>query len=125
MTWVERRGSQTTAGWDQLTDDNWIIRFIDTLLRGAGQVRFQGNPVTGFFIIAGITGSAVRASMPNVAIGVVVALIVSTVTAMILGLDEHSLRIGLYGYNGLLVGAAVPTFLHSSPMVWVYIIVGW
>jgi urea transporter len=124
MTWAERHGGQGARAWDRLTDDNWMIRFIDTLLRGAGQVLFQDNPVSGLFIVGGVTWGAVRASTPDVAIGVVVALIVSTVTAIILGLEEHPLRIGLYGYNGLLVGAAVPTFLHSSPMVWVYIVVG-
>ena len=32
----------------------WIIRFIDTLLRGSGQVFFQNNPITGLFFLAAI-----------------------------------------------------------------------
>ena len=38
--------------------------------------------------------------------------------------DRRSLRIGLYGFNGIFVGAALPTFLTPTPMLWVYIVVG-
>jgi urea transporter len=124
MFGVERRETQASAGWRRLTDGNWTFRSIDTLLRGVGQVVFQGNPVTGLFIIAGVTWGAVQADMPDVAVGMIVGLIVSTVTAKILRLDEHSVRIGLYGYNGLLVGVAVPTFVRSSSTVWVYLAIG-
>jgi urea transporter len=112
------------TGWDEAAERNELVRFVDTLLRGAGQVMFQGNPLTGLLFIAGITWGAVDASTPEVAIGAVVALIVSTVTAMLLSADEQSLRIGLYGFNGILVGAAVPTFVHSDLLMWVYVVVG-
>ncbi|MDJ0113463.1 urea transporter, partial [Rhodococcus erythropolis] len=34
------------------------------------------------------------------------------------------MRIGLYGYNGILVGAAFPTFLAGGVMLWIYLVVG-
>jgi urea transporter len=41
----------------------------------------------------------------------VVGLVASTLTAYLLRLDHGRIRAGLYGYNGLLVGAALATFL--------------
>jgi urea transporter len=112
------------TGWDAATERTAVARFIDTLLRGAGQVMLQGNPVTGLLFVAGITWGAVDAEVPEVAIGAVVALTVSTATAMLLNADEPSLRQGLYGFNGILVGAAIPTFLDSDALVWLYVVVG-
>jgi urea transporter len=113
-----------TTGWDAATERNALVRFIDTLFRGAGQVMLQANPLTGLLFIAGITWGAIDAEMPEVAAGAVVALTVSTATAMMLDADEASLRMGLYGFNGILVGAAVPTFLDADALVWVYVVVG-
>ena len=31
---------------------------------------------------------------------------------------------GLYGYNAVLVGLALPTFLQPSPLLWVYVLLG-
>jgi urea transporter len=43
---------------------------------------------------------------------------------MLLDADENSLRQGLFGFNGVLVGAAVPTFLEPTASMWVLLIVG-
>ena len=48
-------------------------------------------------------------------VGAVVGLAVATGTAMLLHADRASLRQGLLGFNGLLVGVAVPTFLAATP----------
>jgi urea transporter len=112
------------TGWDEATERNALVRFIDTLLRGAGQVMLQNNPVTGLLFVAGITWGAVDADMPEVAVGAVVALTVSTATAIMLDADSPSLRMGLYGFNGILVGTAIPTFLDSDALGWVYVVVG-
>ena len=39
-------------------------------------------------------------------------------------LRRRFVRIGLYGFNGILVGAALPTFLDGGVMLWVYIVIG-
>lgn len=36
--------------------------------------------------------------------------------------DRTALRTGLYGYNGCLVGAALPTFLLPSVWLWIGVI---
>jgi len=111
--------------WDRSKDDNEILRFIDINLRGAGQVMFQNNPLTGLLFIIGITWGAIDAGSPEVAIGAVVATVVATVTGMLLNVDQKSLRMGLYGFNGILVGCAVPTFIDANTvLVWVFIVVG-
>lgn len=117
--------NEIAARWDAAADSNEVVRFIDTNLRGAGQVMFQNNPLTGLLFIIGITWGAIDADMAEVAIGAVVALVVATITAMLLNVDQRSLRIGLYGFNGILVGAAVPTFLNvDGALMWGVIVVG-
>ncbi len=110
--------------WNRQADNNAIVRFIDINLRGAGQVMFQNNPLTGLLFLAGIFWGAYAAGMIQVGIGALVALVVATLMAMAMDVDPKSLRIGLYGFNGILVGAALPTFLTPTPMLWIYIVIG-
>ena len=37
---------------------------------------------------------------------------------------REGLAAGLYGYNGLLVGLALPTFLAPTPLLWLYVLLG-
>ena len=50
-------------------------------------------------------------------------LVVSTATAMALGLDRGAIRVGLFGFNGVLVGAGMSLFLQPDwdllVMVWI------
>ncbi|AKV00318.1 Eukaryotic-type low-affinity urea transporter [Labilithrix luteola] len=105
--------------------DNAAVRFVDTCLRGASQVFFQNNPITGLFLLAGIFwGSATAGTIP-VAIGAVLGVMVGTLAAMLLGSDETALRKGMFGFNPILVGIAVPTFLGGQhPLVWLYLVIG-
>jgi urea transporter len=59
-----------------------------------------------------------------VAIAGVVAVVVATLTAKWLRVDEKALGAGLYGYNGVLVGMALATFLAPTPLLWVYVVLG-
>ncbi len=43
---------------------------------------------------------------------------------MWLRVDAQALRDGLFGYNGILVGLALPTFLPPSPLLWAYVAIG-
>lgn len=85
---------------------------------------FQGNTLSGLLIFIGIFWGAIAAHTIEVAIGAVVGLIVATVTGMLLNSDDISMRKGLYGYNGILVGAATPTVLSGGVTMWVYLVVG-
>ena len=53
----------------------------------------------------------------------VLGLVVSTATAMAIGLDRGAIRVGLFGFNGVLVGAGMSLFLQPDwdllVMVWI------
>jgi urea transporter len=112
------------AKWVSLCASSGIFRFIDINLRGIGQVMFQDNPLTGVLFLAAIAWGSYAAGVPQVAIGGVVAVIVATLTARWLRVDEKSLASGLYGYNGVLVGLALATFLAPGTLLWVYVVLG-
>ena len=104
--------------------NNDLLKFVKVLLRGAGQVMFQNNAWTGLFFILGITVGSAIADLPQVAIGAILGLIVSTVTGYILNLPQEEGESGLWGFNGILVGCAIPTFMGNTPLMWVIIILG-
>ena len=110
--------------WTRTTERYRAVQFVDTVLRGAGQVMLQDNPLTGLLFLAGILWGAVAADTIAVAIGTVVGLVVATLTAQLLNPDRTSLRSGLYGFNGALVGAATPTFLAGATALWIYLVLG-
>ena len=113
-----------SAKWERLCASSRILRFVDVNLRGVGQVMFQNNPLSGAFFLAAIGWGSYAAGAPHVAIAGLLALIVATLTAKWLRVDEASLNAGLYGFNGILVGLALATFLAPAPLLWVYVILG-
>jgi urea transporter len=110
--------------WDDWANRNQIAGFIDANLRGAGQVFFQNNPWTGLIILVAIFWGAHAARNLDVAFGAVAGLFISTFTALLLRAEDVSVKQGLFGLNGILVGAAVPTYLASHPTMWADIVIG-
>lgn len=108
------------GAWDDLAGKNQVVGFVDLYLRGASQVFFQNNPLTGLIIIGAIFWGAPAV----VGLGAVIGLLVATTTAILLDVDGGSLKQGLFGFNGILVGVAVPTFLSAHPMMWAYLVIG-
>jgi urea transporter len=41
---------------------------------------------------------------------------------MIMHVNREGIQSGLYGYNGILVGAALATFFEPSLLLWAYLI---
>lgn len=116
--------SDALSAWTGFTQKNALARFLDINLRGAGQVIFQNNPLTGLFFLAAIIWGAIASGQIDIAIGAVVALVVATVTAMLLNVDQTSLEQGMFGFNGVLVGVAVPTLLADGAAMWFILLVG-
>lgn len=110
----------TMPEWHRTVEQNPVADFIDYNLRGVGQVVFMNNPITGLLILAGM-----YVASPWLGVGGTIGLVVSTVTALLLGFDRGAIRNGLYGFNGVLVGAALATFLFGAwnPIVILYIVV--
>lgn len=112
------------ANWESLSASSAILRFLDINLRSIGQVMFQNNPMTGILFLIAIACGSYEAGVPQVAVAGILAVIVSNLTAQWLRVDLQSLHSGLYGFNGILVGLALATFLSPGPLLWVYVILG-
>ncbi|KWV60217.1 urea transporter [Bradyrhizobium macuxiense] len=112
------------ASWESLSASSGVLRFLDINLRGIGQVMFQNNPLSGALFLVAIAWGSYAAGAPRVAIAGVVAVVMSNLTAQWLRVDSESLHSGLYGFNGILVGLALATFLAPGPLLWVYVILG-
>ena len=111
----------TMPGWFERADRQPVAAFVDSCLRGVGQVVFMNNPVTGLAILI-----AMALAEGWLAVAGVIGLVASTLTALVLGLDRAAVRAGLYGFNGVLVGAAMSLFLTPDwdVLVMVWIVVG-
>ena len=112
------------AKWELTCASSGVLRFLDTNLRGVGQVMFQNNPLTGLFFLAAVAWGSYAAGVPQVFVGGLLAVVAATLAAQWLHVDEAGLASGLYGYNAYLVGLALPTFLASSPQLWIYVVLG-
>ncbi|MER7420365.1 urea transporter [Micromonospora peucetia] len=116
--------SAVTHAWHRLSSRNPLVGFVDACLRGAAQVVFQNNPLTGLLILVALAWGAFENGQPRVFGGGVLGLVVGTVTALALQVDRTSLRQGLFGFSPLLTGLAVPTFLDDRPLMWLYLVLG-
>ena len=111
----------TMPGWSERAADNPLLDFIDSCLRGVGQVCFMNNPVTGLAIlIAMFVGEA------WLGFAGALGLVVSTGAALLIGMDRGLIRAGLFGFNGVLVGAGMSLFMQPDwdGLVMVWIVVG-
>ena len=112
------------ASWQKACAGSALLRFVDINLRGIGQVMLQNNPLSGALFLVAIAWGSFAADAPQVLVGGLLALLTSTLTAMWLRVDAQALGDGLYGYNAVLVGLALPTFLPPSPTLWAYVVLG-
>ena len=111
-----------------MTDENVtkspsLVGYVHAMLRGSGQVMFQGNAWTGLLFLCGIFWGAYEAGQPAVAWGAVVGVVVSTLAGYVLRQPADDGAMGLWGFNGILVGCAFPTFLGDTPLMWLALII--
>ena len=95
----------TMQDLNQALERRTLLDFINASLRGIGQVGFANNPIAGLSI-----AFAVLIQSPWVALMLVVGVVVATWTAYLMRLDRPSIRNGIFGLNGALVGLALGTF---------------
>lgn len=98
------------------------LDFVKTLLRGTGQVMFQNSAWTGLLFIIGIFWGAYAEGMGIVAWGALVGVVVSTLTGYLLRFPDRDGAQGLWGFNGVLVGCAFPTFMGDTVWMWLALI---
>lgn len=98
--------------------------FLTSCLKGAGQVFFMENSLTGILFFVAIGFASYTTGVWATTIGAVLGVAIATLTAQALDYDKASINSGLYGFNGILVGVALPTFIAVSPLLWLYIVIG-
>jgi urea transporter len=107
----------TMPAWSARTESRHALDFVDVCLRGVGQVCFMNNPVTGLLIVAGMFAGEAWLGVAGL-----IGLAASTATAMLLQLDRGAIRAGLFGFNGVLVGAGLSLFLGPD---WDLLVIVW
>lgn len=86
-------------------------------LRGVGQVFFCGNTAAGFiFLVALYIGGF------NHGLAATLGVCCSTLAAYLLGYSRSDIEIGLYGFNGTLVGPCLLLFLDHTPLLWLFVV---
>jgi urea transporter len=105
--------AQACAGWVK-------TQIAESAFRGAGQVVFCNNPLSGALILAALFWAD-----PTIA---AFGLLATTVAATAIGFfvlearPHQQSREGLFGYNALLVGLAMATFsAPSTPGAWLVV----
>ena len=94
-------------------------RAARVVLRGIGQVMFQGHAGTGLLFLAGIAVGS-----PLMAVGALVGAIIGPAVAHLLKFDRGEIEDGIYGFNATLVGIALLFYLKPEPLTWGLIVVG-
>lgn len=87
------------------------------VLRGIGQVMFQGNEFTGILFLIGIAVAS-----PMLAVGAILGAIIGPSTAELAKFDRKAITDGLFGFNSTLVGIALTFYLRPVPLTWILIV---
>ncbi|XP_062418241.1 urea transporter 2 [Pungitius pungitius] len=91
----------------------FLLQLLDWVLRGAAQVMFVNNPLSGLIIFAGLI-------LQNYwwALNGFVGTLFATISALILQQNRGAIASGLYGYNGILVGLLMAVFSDKGDWYW-------
>lgn len=92
---------------------------LRAILRGIGQVFFQGNALTGICFLV-----AIAASSPLMALGGLVGAAIGTGVAKAARWNAGEISDGIYGFNATLVGIASFFFFQPSAVLVVLLAVG-
>lgn len=93
--------------------------FIDPVLKGLGQIMFQGNRWTGLALLAGLF----IGHWPF-GLAALVAASAGTALAAALELDRKALAAGLYGFSAALVGVVLVFFFQATWGIWALVLAG-
>ena len=97
-----------------------LLTWGKILLRGVGQVMFQGHAGTGLLFVAGLAVAS-----PITAAGALLGTGIGTSLAWLLRFDQREIDDGIHGFNPTLVGIATLFFLDPGQIVpWVLLVGG-
>ncbi|XP_064164533.1 urea transporter 2-like isoform X1 [Anguilla rostrata] len=91
----------------------FLLQLLDWVLRGAAQVMFVNNPLSGLIIFGGLI-------LQNRwwALNGFVGTLFATISALLLHQSREAIAAGLYGYNGILVGLLMAVFSDKGDWYW-------
>lgn len=95
------------------------MNFIQTILRGIGQIMFQNNIYSGLLFLIGIFYNSWLLGL-----AALLSTIISTAVAQILKYPKEDIENGLYGFNGALTGIAVFVFFEVNLTTVLVLILG-
>ncbi len=96
-----------------------MVEDFKIYLKAFSQIMLQESAITGLLFLA-----AIAVGSTPMAIGSLMAVVISTLIAKIFRFNAANLRSGLYGFSAALVGAALPLFLTLSYTMWLAVMVG-
>lgn len=98
----------TMPGWAERVDGNPVLAFVDSCLRGVGQVCFMNNPVRGLAILVAMFVGEAWLGFAG-ALGVVVSTLSTggMLTGLALGANGVAIYNGLWGFNSFDAALAV------------------
>ena len=97
----------------------WLADFLSTLLKGMSKIMLQTNEITGLLFLIGIFYNSWIMGL-----GAVGGLLFGTLTALILNYKKEDVQEGYYGFNGALVGVALPFFFQVDALLVGFIVFG-
>jgi len=83
---------------------------------------FQDDPRTGLLFLVGIFWGAYEEGLGIVAWGAIIGVVASTLAGYFVPLKDQNGAQGLWGFNGILVGCAFPTFLGNTVWMWLALV---
>uniref|UniRef100_A0A8C1MMN4 Solute carrier family 14 member 2 n=1 Tax=Cyprinus carpio TaxID=7962 RepID=A0A8C1MMN4_CYPCA len=113
MQWVSYIAGDMAAFGEWMKGQFILLQILDWVLRGAAQVMFVNNPLSGLIIFAGLI-------LQNRwwALNGFVGTLFATISALIIGQNRGAIANGLYGYNGILVGLLMAVFSNAGDWYW-------
>lgn len=99
--------------------ENQLIIFVKEVFRGIGQIMLQENALTGLLFTVGIFVGSV-----NMGFAALLATVVATAFARLLGYERSAIEKGLFGFNAALVGVGVLLLLQPMLLTWLLVVIG-
>lgn len=95
------------------------LPFLDSVLKGIGQIMLQENRWTGLLFLIGIFMGSWQCG-----VAVLLSTAAGTFTGMKLKYDKSEINAGLYGFSAALVGVALAFLFETTALIWILIILG-
>lgn len=102
---------------------NPIVITFKYLLRGVSQVMLQRSWLAGLFFASAIAAGSYTAGTMIVFPAALAGLCIATAVASFFNRDFETIDDGLCGYNGLLIGCALGTFIGDTAFMWTSVVV--